>query len=49
MEVRREVPLKATLTLFDGRTVQMQELMASEFLEKRSRDTLLKVFRRING
>ncbi|WP_422743674.1 M48 family metallopeptidase [Micromonospora sp. WMMD754] len=49
VEVRREVPLKATLTLFDGRTVQMQELMASEFLEKRSRDTLLTVFRRING
>ncbi|WP_262283873.1 M48 family metallopeptidase [Micromonospora sp. MA102] len=49
VEVKREVPLKATLTLFDGRTVSVQELMASEFLEKRSRDTLLRVFQRING
>ncbi|SBT51038.1 M48 family metallopeptidase [Micromonospora narathiwatensis] len=47
VEVRREVPLKATLTLFDGRVVQVQELMASEFLEKHSRDTLLRVFERI--
>jgi hypothetical protein len=48
VEVTREVPLKATLTLYDGRTVQVQELMASEFLEKHSRDTLLRVFERIN-
>ncbi|MEU0152753.1 M48 family metallopeptidase [Micromonospora fulviviridis] len=48
VEVKREVPLKATLTLFDGRTVSVQELMASEFLEKHSRDTLLRVFQRIN-
>ncbi|MEU2610457.1 M48 family metallopeptidase [Micromonospora sp. NPDC007271] len=48
VEVTREVPLKATLTLYDGRTVQVQELMSSEFLEKHSRDTLLRVFERIN-
>ncbi|MFD2767384.1 M48 family metallopeptidase [Micromonospora eburnea] len=49
VEVTREVPLKATLTLYDGRVVQVQELMASEFLEKHSRDTLLRVFERINA
>ena len=48
VEVTREVPLKATLTLYDDRTVQLQELMSSEFLEKHSRDTLLRVFERIN-
>ncbi|MFJ8581655.1 M48 family metallopeptidase [Micromonospora sp. NPDC093277] len=49
VEVQREVPLKAALTLHDGRVVQVQELMASEFLEKHSRDTLLHVFRQINS
>lgn len=49
VEVTRRVPLKATLTLYDGRTVQVQELMASELLEKHSRDTLLRVFEQING
>ncbi|MEV4542922.1 M48 family metallopeptidase [Micromonospora echinaurantiaca] len=48
-EVKREIPLKATLTLHDGRRLAMQELFASELLEKRSRDTLLAVFQRING
>ncbi|MFC8846908.1 MULTISPECIES: M48 family metallopeptidase [unclassified Micromonospora] len=47
--VKREVPLKAELTLHDGRTVTMQELFFGELLEKSSRDTLLAVFRRING
>ncbi|MFE9656103.1 M48 family metallopeptidase [Micromonospora sp. NPDC006431] len=47
-EVTKQVPLKATLTLHDGRTVQVQELMASELLEKHSRDTLLRVFAQIN-
>ncbi|MEH0935640.1 M48 family metallopeptidase [Micromonospora psammae] len=49
VDVKREVPLKAELSLHDGRVVTMQELMASELLEKQSRDTLLRVFRRING
>lgn len=48
VEVTKRVPLKATLTLYDGRTVQVQELMASELLEKHSRDTLLRVFEQIN-
>ncbi|MFU8871949.1 M48 family metalloprotease [Micromonospora sp. SL4-19] len=48
VEVTRQVPLKATLTLHDGRVVQVQELMASELLEKHSRDTLLRVFEQIN-
>ncbi|MFJ6194913.1 M48 family metallopeptidase [Micromonospora sp. NPDC092111] len=48
VEVTKQVPVKAQLTLHDGRTVAMQELYASELLEKRSRDTLLKVFQRIN-
>ncbi|MGK5742676.1 M48 family metallopeptidase [Micromonospora sp. URMC 103] len=47
VEVQREVPLKATLTLHDGRTVVVQELYSSELLEKHSRDNLLAVFRRI--
>ena len=46
--VTKRVPLKAELTLHDGRAVQVQELMASELLEKHSRDTLLRVFQRIN-
>ncbi|MFI7604177.1 M48 family metallopeptidase [Micromonospora sp. NPDC049366] len=49
VEVTREVPLKATLTLHGGRTVAVQELYSSELLEKKSRDTLLAVFRRINA
>ncbi|MET7667068.1 M48 family metallopeptidase [Micromonospora luteifusca] len=48
VNVIREVPLKAELTLHDGRVVALQELMASELLEKQSRNTLLKVFRRIS-
>ncbi|MEU7801976.1 M48 family metallopeptidase [Micromonospora arborensis] len=47
VSVIREVPLKAELTLHGGRVVALQELMASEFLEKQSRNTLLQVFRRI--
>ncbi|GAB3366904.1 M48 family metallopeptidase [Micromonospora halotolerans] len=48
VEVTKRVPLKAVITLHDGRSVQVQELMASEFLEKHSRDTLLRVFEQIN-
>ncbi|MET8233946.1 M48 family metallopeptidase [Micromonospora sp. NPDC005298] len=48
VDVKREVPLKAELTLHDGRVVALQELMASELLEKQSRNTLLRVFARIN-
>ncbi|TDC82604.1 HtpX-like protease [Micromonospora sp. KC606] len=48
VEVRRPVPLKAELTLHDGRVVAVQELYSSELLEKKSRDTLLEVFARIN-
>ncbi|TNH30125.1 HtpX-like protease [Micromonospora orduensis] len=48
VDVKREVPLKAELTLHDGRVVAMQELMASELLEKQSRNTLLRVFARIS-
>ncbi|MEO3780432.1 hypothetical protein ABGB16_27180 [Micromonospora sp. B11E3] len=47
--VKRQVPLKAELTLHGGRTVALQELYSSELLEKRSRDTLLAVFERINA
>ncbi|MGC4803634.1 M48 family metallopeptidase [Micromonospora sp. DT233] len=45
--VRREVPLKAELTLHGGRTMAMQELFSSEFLGKHSRDALVSLFRRI--
>ncbi|WP_422736807.1 M48 family metallopeptidase [Micromonospora sp. WMMD729] len=48
VDVKRQVPLKAELTLHDGRVVAMQELMSSELLEKQSRDTLLRVFGRIS-
>jgi Zn-dependent protease with chaperone function len=47
--VTREIPLKAELTLHGGRTVALRELYSSELLEKRSRDTLLAVFQRINS
>ncbi|WP_229400710.1 M48 family metallopeptidase [Micromonospora okii] len=47
--VRREVPLKAELTLHGGRTMAMQELYSSELLGKHSRDALLSVFHRIGG
>lgn len=47
--VRREVPLKAELTLHGGRTLAMQELYSSELLGKESRDALLSVFHRIGG
>ncbi|WDZ85177.1 M48 family metallopeptidase [Micromonospora cathayae] len=46
--VRRQVPLKAELTLHDGRTVAVQELYGSELLEKHSRDNLLAVLRSID-
>ncbi|MGC5049899.1 M48 family metallopeptidase [Micromonospora sp. DT48] len=46
--VTREIPLKAELTLHDGRTVALQELYGSVLLERHSRDNLLQVFQRIN-
>ncbi|WP_433127103.1 M48 family metallopeptidase [Micromonospora sp. CA-240977] len=48
VDVKREVPLKAEVTLHGGRVMAMQELMASELLEKQSRNTLLRVFRQIS-
>ncbi|MEV6814172.1 M48 family metallopeptidase [Micromonospora sp. NPDC051296] len=46
--VTKEIPLKAELTLHDGRVMTMQELFGSVLLERRSRDNLLRVFERIN-
>ncbi|MBQ1025628.1 M48 family metallopeptidase [Micromonospora sp. C95] len=48
VNVTREIPLKAELTLHGGRTVALQELYGSELLERHSRDNLLRVFERIN-
>ncbi|MGW5560621.1 M48 family metallopeptidase [Micromonospora sp. NPDC003944] len=48
VDVKREVPLKAELTVHGGRVLALQELMASELLEKQSRNTLLRVFRQIS-
>ncbi|MEU8420258.1 hypothetical protein AB0C15_05220 [Micromonospora sp. NPDC048835] len=48
MDVKREVPLKAELTVHGGRVLALQELMASELLEKQSRNTLLRVFGQIS-
>ncbi|MFD6755699.1 MULTISPECIES: M48 family metallopeptidase [Micromonospora] len=47
--VTREIPLKAEVTLHDGRVLALQELYGSILLERRSRDNLLRVFERING
>lgn len=46
--VRKQIPVKAELTLHDGRTVTLQELYGSELLDKRSRDALLAVLRSID-
>ncbi|RIV33164.1 M48 family metallopeptidase [Micromonospora radicis] len=48
VNVTREIPLRAELTLHDGRVLAMKELYGSVLLERRSRDNLLKVFARIN-
>ncbi|KXK63296.1 HtpX-like protease [Micromonospora rosaria] len=49
VEVGREVPLKATLTLHGGRTLVLHESFTGDLLEAQSRDTLLEVFASING
>ncbi|MEU8190018.1 M48 family metallopeptidase [Micromonospora carbonacea] len=46
--IKREVPLKAELTLHDGRTVALRERHTSDVLEWNSRDLLLAIFRRID-
>ncbi|MFY1704245.1 M48 family metallopeptidase [Micromonospora sp. WMMA1923] len=48
VEVTREVPLKATLTLHDGRAVTLHESFTGDLLEPKSRDTLLEVFRSLD-
>ncbi len=48
VNVTREIPLRAELTLHDGQVIAMKELYGSALLEKHSRDNLLKVFERIN-
>ncbi|MEU4554962.1 M48 family metallopeptidase [Micromonospora violae] len=47
VDVTREIPLKAELTMHDGRVLAIQELYSSELLEKQSRKTLLRVFGQI--
>ncbi|SCL41124.1 Zn-dependent protease with chaperone function [Micromonospora pallida] len=44
--VRKRIPLRAELTLSDGRTLNLHELYGSELLEKHSRDNLLIVLDR---
>ena len=48
VSVTKQIPLRAELTLHDGRVVAMKELFGSVLLERRSRDNLLRVFERIN-
>lgn len=48
VQVTRQIPLKAEVTLHGGRTVALQELYGSVLLERHSRDNLLRVFERIN-
>ncbi|BCL13830.1 M48 family metallopeptidase [Micromonospora sagamiensis] len=47
--IRKRIPVKAELTLYDGRTVTVQELYGSELLEKRSRDALLTVLNSVDN
>ncbi|GIJ10422.1 M48 family metallopeptidase [Micromonospora andamanensis] len=48
VNVSRQIPLKAELTLHDGRVIALKELYGSVLLERHSRDNLLRVFERIN-
>ncbi|GIJ80636.1 Zn-dependent protease with chaperone function [Micromonospora phaseoli] len=48
VNVTKQIPLRAELTLHDGRVIAMKELFGSVLLERRSRDNLLRVFERIN-
>jgi Zn-dependent protease with chaperone function len=49
VEIEKQVPLRATLTLHDGSRMDLKEGWTSDLLAKDSRDLLLQIFRDINA
>jgi Zn-dependent protease with chaperone function len=49
VEIAKQVPLRATLTLRDGGQLMIKEAWASDLLNKQSRDVLSEIFRNINA